>query len=104
MQKKITFLFSEKTLCELITPTEKRIEGVLDFLQDIKPCIEHKVVAINDMFGPTISDPHLQFIVVSEETKRGGEIVNEERQKKVDIYIHSCKMTILFYLSSVRII
>ncbi|XP_071157555.1 bifunctional coenzyme A synthase-like [Mytilus edulis] len=89
----------KKTLCELITPTEKRIEGVLDFLQDIKPCIEHKVVAINDMFGPTISDPDLQFIVVSEETKRGGEIVNEERQKKgftvlkqhvIELVVDSC--------------
>lgn len=89
----------KKTLCELITPTEKRIEGVVDFLQDIKPCIEHKVVAINDMFGPTISDPDLQFIVVSEETKRGGEIVNEERQKKgysvlkqhvIELVVDSC--------------
>jgi phosphopantetheine adenylyltransferase len=67
----------------LIAPTEERIKDVFDFLEDIKPSIEHRVVPINDIYGPTITDPEIQFIVLSEETKKGGGLINEERTKKV---------------------
>ena len=81
------FYTTEKTLCELIAPTEERIKGVLDFLEDIKPSIEHRVVPINDIYGPTITDPEIQFIVLSEETKKGGGLINEERTKKVKVQV-----------------
>lgn len=51
----------------------------------------YDVVPINDMYGPTKSDPSFEMIVVSEETKRGGDKVNEMRVKnnlnKLDIHI-----------------
>ena len=73
----------DKTLCELIGPCELRIDEVLDFLTDIKPSLEYKIVPISDPFGPSIVDPRLQCIIVSEETKRGGEAVNKRRQENV---------------------
>lgn len=43
------------------------------------------------MYGPTKYDPTFDMIVVSEETKRGGDKVNELREKnnlsKLDIHI-----------------
>lgn len=56
---------------------------MVQFIETVKPQIGHRVVPITDMFGPTITDPDLQCIVVSDETKKGGDIVNQERQKKV---------------------
>lgn len=79
----LCFCLLGKALCELITPTPVRIQGVKEFLEDVKPNIEHRVVPISDMYGPTITDSELEYIVVSEETKKGGDMVNEERKKKV---------------------
>lgn len=82
---------TEKSLPELIQPTSVRIDSVVQFIETVKPQIGHRVVPIADMFGPTITDPDLQCIVVSDETKKGGEIVNQERQKKVGhLYVCLC--------------
>lgn len=70
-----------KTLHELILPVEKRIEEVQSFLTEIDPTLKYEVVPIDDPFGPTKSDPNMDMIVVSEETLRGGEKVNELRQQ-----------------------
>lgn len=80
---------TEKSLPELIQLTTVRIDSVVQFIETVKPQIGHSVVPITDMFGPTITDPDLQCIVVSDETKKGGEIVNQERQKKV-CYLYVC--------------
>lgn len=81
----------KKSLPELIQLTTVRIDSVVQFIETVKPQIGHSVVPITDMFGPTITDPDLQCIVVSDETKKGGEIVNQERQKKgyseLDVYV-----------------
>ena len=78
---------SEKTLCELIEPASERIRLLEEFLRDIKPSLTYKVVPIVDPFGPSIVDPDLQCIVVSEETLRGGQAVNKKREEKVsDVY------------------
>ncbi|KAJ8313526.1 hypothetical protein KUTeg_008087 [Tegillarca granosa] len=72
----------KKTLLELIQPIDERISVVVNFIEDVKPTIKHKVVPISDMFGPTITDPDLQCIVLSPETQKGGGIINQEREKK----------------------
>lgn len=81
----------KKSLPELIQPTPVRIDSVVQFIETVKPQIGHRVVPITDMFGPTITDPDLQCIVVSDETKKGGDVVNQERQKKgysvLDVYV-----------------
>lgn len=68
-----------KKLYELILPVEQRIAEVLDFLHTIDTTLKYEVVPIQDPFGPTKSDPNLQLIIVSAETLRGGEKVNEIR-------------------------
>lgn len=75
------FFLIGKTLHELILPVEKRIEEVQSFLTEIDPTLQYEVVPIDDPFGPTKSDPNMDMIVVSEETLRGGEKVNELRQQ-----------------------
>ncbi|XP_054713505.1 bifunctional coenzyme A synthase-like [Uloborus diversus] len=75
-------MLRKKVLWDLIQPIEKRIDDVTTFLQDIDPSLSYEVVPIIDPYGPTIVDPDINCIVVSEETKFGGERVNIERRKK----------------------
>lgn len=75
-------LLKNKTLRELIDPTEKRIELLKKYLQDTDPFIEYKITEISDPFGPAIIDKSLQAIIVSEETVKGGEKINEIRATK----------------------
>ena len=41
-----------------------------------------EIVEINDPFGPTITNPHIQALVVSDETRGGGLMVNEKRREQ----------------------
>lgn len=86
--------FIGKLLWELIEPCSKRILNIKDFLEDIDSTLVHNIVAINDMYGPTKEDPTFDMIVVSEETKRGGNKVNEMRVQKnlTELDIHVVKL------------
>ncbi|KAG8178064.1 hypothetical protein JTE90_026017 [Oedothorax gibbosus] len=75
-------MLKRKTLFELIEPVDKRISAVKNFLLEMDPSISYEVVPITDPFGPTIVEPDIDCIVVTTETKIGGEKVNIERQKK----------------------
>ena len=44
--------------------------------------LEIRYVEIFDPFGPTITDPDITALVISAETRSGGEAVNEKRQGK----------------------
>lgn len=68
---------SGKTLWELIENLDVRIENVKHFLSDICTELVYHIVPISDPFGPSIHDPTMEMIVVSEETLRGGEKINE---------------------------
>lgn len=46
-------------------------------MYDICPELDINVVPISDAFGPTQDDPTMELLVVSAETLRGGEKVNE---------------------------
>ena len=84
------FTLSEKSLWELMQTFSARKSAVEDFVGDVMPSILLDPVQIFDPFGPTISDPDLQCLVVSEETRSGGKAVNEERLKRVYIMFGSC--------------
>ncbi|XP_016969564.2 bifunctional coenzyme A synthase [Drosophila rhopaloa] len=71
-----------KTLPDLILPVEERIARLRDFLMDIDSSLQYEIVPIDDPFGPTQVDPDLDMIVVSAETLRGGQKVNEIRSSK----------------------
>lgn len=75
----------EKALPELMEPIGRRKEIVQQFLEEIKPSLVYDVVTIIDPFGPTIHDPDMDLIVLSQETKKGGDMINIEREKKVVI-------------------
>ncbi|KAG5854992.1 bifunctional coenzyme A synthase [Anguilla anguilla] len=74
-----TELLKKKVLKELIEPYDLRSERLLEFLRDIKPYLQYEIVPLSEPFGPSITDSELQCIVVSEETRKGGEAVNKRR-------------------------
>ncbi|KAI8436935.1 hypothetical protein MSG28_010361 [Choristoneura fumiferana] len=84
-------MIKSKKLWELIEPVEKRIKAVKDFLTDINPDLEYIVLPIQDLYGPTKDDPRFEMIVVSEETRRGADKINEKRQQSglplLDTYV-----------------
>lgn len=75
-------MLKNKVLWELIEPVEQRISDVTEFLLDVDPSLHYEIVPITDPYGPTITDPDINCIVVSAETRKGGEKVNSERKKK----------------------
>lgn len=77
-----TNMLISKTLWELIEPTEKRMKDVREFLEDIDSSLSYDILPINDLYGPTKDDPSFEMIVVSEETTRGADKINELRVKK----------------------
>lgn len=72
-------LLRHKVLMELIEPYELRAAKLREFLEDVKPSLHYDIVPLVDPYGPSITDPDLQCLVVSEETRRGGEAVNKKR-------------------------
>lgn len=72
-------MIQSKLLWELIEDVDVRIKNVEDFLSSICPEIKTQVVPISDPFGPAITDPTMEVIVVSEETIRGGQKINESK-------------------------
>ncbi|XP_027603726.1 bifunctional coenzyme A synthase [Pipra filicauda] len=72
-------LLRHKVLPELIEPYELRAAKLREFLEDVKPSLSYDIVPLADPFGPSVTDPDLQCLVVSEETRRGGEAVNRKR-------------------------
>ncbi|XP_026304418.1 bifunctional coenzyme A synthase isoform X2 [Piliocolobus tephrosceles] len=72
-------LLKSKLLPELLQPYTERVEHLSEFLVDIKPSLTFDVIPLLDPYGPAGSDPSLEFLVVSEETYRGGMAVNRFR-------------------------
>ncbi|XP_061419523.1 bifunctional coenzyme A synthase isoform X1 [Lethenteron reissneri] len=75
-------LLQGKLLNELIEPYEQRLSALRSFLSDVHPHLCYDIVPITDPFGPAITDSLLQCIVVSEETRKGGQAVNRKREEK----------------------
>uniref|UniRef100_F1KWB0 Bifunctional coenzyme A synthase n=1 Tax=Ascaris suum TaxID=6253 RepID=F1KWB0_ASCSU len=72
----------KKCLWELMEPLEVRQKAVKDFVEDVSNKVRCEVHSISDAFGPSIVDPDLEAIIVSQETLRGGHAVNEQRKKR----------------------
>ncbi|XP_078501502.1 bifunctional coenzyme A synthase isoform X2 [Lissotriton helveticus] len=72
-------LLKRKILKELIEPFDSRAEKLGQFLVDIKPSLTYDIVPLFDPYGLSITDADLKCIVVSEETRKGGEAVNRKR-------------------------
>ncbi|KAJ7984620.1 hypothetical protein DPEC_G00356660 [Dallia pectoralis] len=72
-------LLKKKVLKELIEPYALRVQHLREFLQDVKPSLQYDIVPLSDPFGPSVVEAQLECIVVSEETRKGGEAVNRKR-------------------------
>lgn len=84
--KKISLFWAPspgKLLPELLQPYTERVEHLSEFLVDIKPSLSFDLIPLLDPYGPAGSDPSLEFLVVSEETYRGGMAVNRFRLENV---------------------
>jgi hypothetical protein len=55
----VFFFFTAKKLPEFVLPLEQRISDVRQFLMDIDNTLNYEVVAIQDPYGPTATDPNL---------------------------------------------
>ncbi|KAL5006772.1 hypothetical protein ScPMuIL_015578 [Solemya velum] len=75
-------MHTKKVLHELIEDIAKRKGNVLNFLEDVKPGLKFEVVPIHDVNGPTDYDPDLQCLVLSQETIKGGPMINSLRKDK----------------------
>lgn len=73
----------DKVLNELMQTTEERIKAIHNFVTDVKPNLRYNMVPINDPFGPPITHPDFDCIVVSRETVRGAEAINKRRALQV---------------------
>lgn len=86
-------LIQTKKLWELIEPLEARMNSVSNFLKDINPDLDYHIFPLQDVYGPTKDDPKFQLIVVSEETLRGANKINEKRVDNgfdpMDVYVIS---------------
>lgn len=72
-------ILKHKILYELIDTVDNRIENLKNYLVDVNENINYNIVPIYDHFGPSIEIEDLECLVVSEETLKGGEKVNEKR-------------------------
>ncbi|XP_068585463.1 bifunctional coenzyme A synthase isoform X2 [Cebidichthys violaceus] len=72
-------MLTKKVLKELVEPYSLRAQRLQEFMQDIKPSLQVEIMPLEDPYGVSVVDPLLQCIVVSEETRRGGEAVNKKR-------------------------
>lgn len=70
---------SSKQYANYLQDFPTRQKAVEDFLRTLGE-VELEVVEIHDPFGPTQSDRDVQALVVSEETRSGGEAVNNRRR------------------------
>ena len=72
-------LLDKKELKDLVHPISLRTRRLFQTLYSMRPCVAYQIVPIDDPFGPSITEPDLQCIVVSKETERGGQSVNKRR-------------------------
>ncbi|KAH3885373.1 bifunctional coenzyme A synthase-like [Dreissena polymorpha] len=81
----------KKVLHEIMQPVNERISIVREFLTDVKPGLDYRLFSITDGFGPTVArspdydpkeDAGMGLIVLSQETIKGGEMINAEREKE----------------------
>jgi len=94
---------TDKVLCELMQPIGDRLNSVQQFTSDIKPSLQYNIVPITDPYGPAITDPQLQCIVVSSETVRGAQCINVKRAEQVycskSFIVHHCQSVSKFRIS-----
>ncbi len=75
-------LLKNKKFKDQLEDLRTRTSKVLEFLSNLKKDLDYQLVPINDVFGPTGTDPNIQALVVSYESKAGSEMIKTERERK----------------------
>ncbi|KAJ1401014.1 hypothetical protein B484DRAFT_405846 [Ochromonadaceae sp. CCMP2298] len=75
-------MLSKKANAAKIAPFSARRDAVHSVLRDTCPRLALNLVQLTDPFGPTITDPDVEAIVVSSETIRGAFKINDLREAK----------------------
>ncbi|GAA6013668.1 hypothetical protein JCM10207_004810 [Rhodosporidiobolus poonsookiae] len=75
-------LLKNKKFAHLLEPLQQRVRTVERFVELVRPSIVHDVVPIRDVYGPTGWDPEIEALVVSDETRAGGDTINTLRKEK----------------------
>jgi phosphopantetheine adenylyltransferase len=72
-----------KIVRHVYTPVKKHnTRNSTEDTDDEESPIEINYTSINDPFGPTITDEDISALVISAETRKGGDAVNEKRREK----------------------
>lgn len=75
-------LLRNKKYVEALESFPTRVDNVRRFLKKVFPSLNIETVMINDIYGPTATIKDIDALVVSRETRSGGEAVNKLRQQK----------------------
>ena len=75
-------MLKAKSKASLISDISVRKQNVRGFLHAIKPSLAFHLVELTDPFGPTLSDPKMEAIVVSSETIKNAVKINHLRKEK----------------------
>jgi phosphopantetheine adenylyltransferase len=75
-------MLKKKAKSELIAKFSEREEIVSKFLAIAKPSLTYEILELSDPYGPTITDPSIDAIVVSSETVSGANKINQLRAEK----------------------
>ncbi len=74
-------LYKNKLLAESIEPFAIRHTAVSNYLQENKLSEQAKLVPINNIFGPSITDKTFDAIIASKQTYQNTLLVNQKRSR-----------------------
>lgn len=75
-------LLKNKSYAEFMEDFNKRKTNVENFLHFVKPNLRLNIHEINDVCGPTTQIKDIQGLILSKESLKGGEFVNNSRVEK----------------------
>ncbi|GAA5910056.1 hypothetical protein JCM8208_000941 [Rhodotorula glutinis] len=75
-------LLVNKKYKHLLEPIDVRMRNVRRFVELVRPAVECDAVPLQDVYGPTANDPSIEALVVSDETRAGGDSINTLRAER----------------------
>ncbi|BGP18736.1 hypothetical protein JCM10213_009215 [Rhodosporidiobolus nylandii] len=85
-------LLKNKKHAQYLESLAQRTLAVERFIELLRPTVQHDVVPLQDVYGPTAYDPEIGALVVSDETRAGGDTINrlraaEKGLSKLDVHV-----------------
>lgn len=74
-------LTASKILSQLIEPYDQRVANVQQALIQLGANQRADIVPLDNVYGPTITDPTIDALVLSPQTKSGGDQINIKRRE-----------------------